>query len=503
MAKPTAVLPLGLPFPAEFVPGDECHALAPRLLWLAIIFPQLAVEAVAEGCVGEPLAVMEEMNGRQFIHAVTPAAQQHGVAPGMAVSSAYALCPQLRVMRRNPQAEQRCLAVLAQWAGQFTSWVSVQPPQALLLEIGGSLRLFGGMKSLHRRVENELRNGPHRFTSAIAPTPQAALLLSVQGNAMVITQAEALRSVLGGYPVNSLPLDQRTLVRLDKTGLRSLRDLWRLPRDDLARRFGAELIDYLDRLLGRRSEPRQAYVMPHRYAADIDLPLEVNNTALILNAVEQLLQGLCDFLRARDAGVNRLQLWLYHAQHPATRLTIGARRSSRHSGDWRRLIDERLNHTRLAAPVISVRLAADELHAFTPGRRTLFNCSEGDGMDEDWHMLLDQLQARLGAEAVRGLQAIADHRPEYAWRYGQPGMPQPLCVLSAKRPLWLLRQPRPLSRLGNFHLHPGVERIEGGWWDGADNRRDYYRASDRQGRCLWLFRDLRGDGRWYLHGLYG
>ncbi|MCG7874113.1 MAG: hypothetical protein JAZ11_18705 [Candidatus Thiodiazotropha lotti] len=46
------------------------------------------------------------------------------------------------------------------------------------------------------------------------------------------------------------------------------------------------------------------------------------------------------------------------------------------------------------------------------------------------------------------------------------------------------------------------ERIEGGWWDGFDIRRDYYQARDRHGRRLWLFRNLQ-DGAWYLQGLFG
>ena len=175
MAKPTtAVLPLRFSFPAEPPPSPEHNASPPGLLWLAIVFPQLAVEAVADGRTGEPLAVIEEVGGRRFIHAVTEAVEQRGVVAGMTVSAACALCPELQVIPRDPQAEQRCLTILAQWAGQFTSWVSVQPPQALLLEVRGSLRLFGGLEALRHRVENELGNGPHRWNWSLAIWEAAA-----------------------------------------------------------------------------------------------------------------------------------------------------------------------------------------------------------------------------------------------------------------------------------------------------------------------------------------
>jgi len=46
-----------------------------------------------------------------------------------------------------------------------------------------------------------------------------------------------------------------------------------------------------------------------------------------------------------------------------------------------------------------------------------------------------------------------------------------------------------------------LERIESGWWDGGDIRRDYYRATLAQAEA-WVFQS-RDDGRWYLHGWWG
>ena len=48
----------------------------------------------------------------------------------------------------------------------------------------------------------------------------------------------------------------------------------------------------------------------------------------------------------------------------------------------------------------------------------------------------------------------------------------------------------------------GPERIETGWWRGADVRRDYYVAETTDGERFWLFRDLAAGG-WFVHGIYG
>jgi protein ImuB len=54
-------------------------------------------------------------------------------------------------------------------------------------------------------------------------------------------------------------------------------------------------------------------------------------------------------------------------------------------------------------------------------------------------------------------------------------------------------------------LKDGPERIESGWWDDDDVRRDYFIAETARGEIVWLYRDHRygiDDGEWFLHGLF-
>ncbi|HQR12758.1 MAG TPA: DNA polymerase Y family protein, partial [Casimicrobiaceae bacterium] len=76
------------------------------------------------------------------------------------------------------------------------------------------------------------------------------------------------------------------------------------------------------------------------------------------------------------------------------------------------------------------------------------------------------------------------------------------------RPLWLLAEPQPLAHLFEktpWILRDGPERIESGWWDGADVRRDYFIAESPEGELQWIYRDHRygiEDGEWFLHGVF-
>ena len=78
------------------------------------------------------------------------------------------------------------------------------------------------------------------------------------------------------------------------------------------------------------------------------------------------------------------------------------------------------------------------------------------------------------------------------------------------RPMWLLAAPQPLESQrgrprhgGALRLLKGPERIESGWWDGGDIRRDYYVAKDVTGAVLWIYRECDGARHWFLHGIFG
>jgi protein ImuB len=49
----------------------------------------------------------------------------------------------------------------------------------------------------------------------------------------------------------------------------------------------------------------------------------------------------------------------------------------------------------------------------------------------------------------------------------------------------------------------GPERIETGWWDGADVARDYYIARAPSGAEVWVYRERLPPHGWWLHGVFG
>jgi protein ImuB len=305
--------------------------------------------------------------------------------------------------------------------------------------------------------------------------------------------------------------------------------LLRLPRAGLARRLGPALVSLLDRALGRAPDSRPRFEPPARFESRLDLPEEVHTLEALRFAARRMLFELHGFLAARRAGVRRLTWWLLHARgqdtpnhHTPIRPTViemGLLAPSRDPEHLLALFRERLNGLSLCAPVRALVMRTEAIAplAETPlGLWPLKEYQGPRGPEAGPVRLIERLRARLGESAVAGLCAVADHRPERAWHPCPPtertaapsvgGSPRdPNRVL----PLWLLKEPRPLSHqdgrpylCGPLEAESGPERIESGWWDGQDIARDYFVARDPQGARFWIYRDLGDASAWYLHGVF-
>lgn len=452
---------------------------------MALCFPRLSLEARLRG-LASPDAAREAwaVTENRSVLACNAAAEAAGVRPGSRLAAAWALAPQLRVLPRHAAAEKEALEAIAAWACQFTSRVSLEPPQCLLLEVEGSLRLFGGCGRLMERLRGGLAQLGFEALLAAGPTPRAALWFA-RGTGEPLSLEE--------LPVQAIDASPEARALLSKIGIRTLGALLRLPRAGVAARFGQRLLGDLDQVLGRTPEPRDFFVPPGRFSAQLELPSPVMETERVLFAAHRLLLQLEGFLAARQAGVRGFRLALMHRGAVPGAIDIGFSAPRRDAGQGLRLLRERLGRTTLAAAVEAIRLEAAQLVPLSGSTRDLLDDARAEA--EDWERLTERLQARLGGERVHGLCLHADHRPEHAWRAAGKG--DRVAAPANPRPLWLLEPPRRLGE-GDFVLLAGPERIESGWWDGADVARDYFIAT-RGPSLAWIYRAPEG---WFLHGLF-
>lgn len=475
------------------------------MLWLCLYLPELPLTVFTRAAdAALPFAVAE---GRELL-AINAAARSGGVCPGMTLAAAGALLPELQHRERRRESEARALKQLAAWCLCITPRVSLQPPAAVLLEVGGSLRYFGGLERLLGRVRSGVAALGHPLQTGVAPTPTAAWLLARAGESTPVTRPGELADRLAELPIETLALEPRQLDALRGLGIPTLGGLRELPAAGLSRRLGPGLLRQLARAYGEAADPRRDWRPPPRFRSRLELTAEVEGVEALRPGLQQLIQELCGYLQGLGAGIRRFRLLLEHLHRAATPVMVGLLAPGRDSERLLALLDEQLGRVELPAGVIAVEIAAGELEPLAAETAALLPGEHGGPPDAGWEALVETLAARLGERTVRGLAVQAEHRPERAWQYAKPGRGD-TAPAGGERPLWLLPRPEPLTTAGGLPrwrgplvLERGPERIESGWWDGEDVARDYYIAHNPGGERLWVYRDRRRERGWYLHGLF-
>lgn len=398
---------------------------------------------------------------------------------------------------------------IATWALQFGPRVALLD-EAVLLEAQSSLRLFGGRAALFARVA---AGAGELGVSHLAWAPSGL-------GALALARAGAEASPDGFDTLDGLPLQvlsaarphQATLARL---GCRRLGELRRLPRDGLARRFGPELLEALDRAWGQAPEAYAWFALPETFERRLELPARVESAPALLFAARRLLLQLAGWLVARRSGVLTLTLgW------DGGELVLRSAAPSDDAEHLARLLGERLGRLHLGVPAETLWLRADEVVAWQAPNASLL--PDPGQQQRALQQALERVAARLGASRVLRPQPVDDHRPERAQRWcpgvpaaqakaGTPGaappgealrLPQPTLLLPRPLRLGCSRSGRPLHAGAELSLLLGPQRIEAGWWDGAGVARDYWVAAAGDGGLLWLFQTRGADPAWYLHGVF-
>jgi protein ImuB len=436
--------------------------------------------------------------------------------------------PELIETQQSPALLQR-LCMVAQ---QFTSSVSIEMPNALLLDIKGSVKLFGSLGRLHAGIDAAWGGLALRAHSATAPSTLAALWFARAATPALIEDPGMLTGRLAGLPIACTCWDAERLQTLRNMGVTRMGELLRLPRAGVARRLGPTAVVELDIALARQPAPRRAFVPRERFRECCDFETEIENVDHLEKALEPLIERCAQFLRRRQAGIQMLRLKLRHRSGSATCVHAGLASITGEHRRLREVLTQKLRRLELAAPVRGMELisgslrmlSASSLDAFA-GPRAGTGIGAGCGRDSV-PQLVERLRSRLGEEAVYGVASIPEHRPEAAWRRvpelrfassSGAGAQEPshggrtahhgTAEHEMPRPLWLLDAPAPLPAqaaslpLRDLILEEGPERIESGWWDGKGIERDYYVARKIHGERLWVFQERRSK-RWFVHGVF-
>ena len=452
---------------------------------------------------------------RGLVRVCSPAARAAGVQPGMRISGVNTLCPQAVLTEYDEHLHQSAIQAASLALLQYTPELALGERDTLLLDVTASLRLFGGIRRLYRRIQSTLHGLCLSAGYAIAATAGGAWLLATAACTRLrrCLKPRTLVRRLDVLPVGSLPAVLPYETWLNSIGCATLGALRQLPRAGLQRRTSRQVLQALDAAYGNTPEIFKWIVAPLQFQGRIELLERIEYAEAIARVAGRLIQQLCGWLTAHQRAVTQLVLLLEHergrhAREPS-QVELATATPTHDPAHLMRLLQEHLHHLKLVAPVIAVTLDAARVQEAAPVAEDLF--PEPGGTPQDRERVLEIILARIGHDRVLAPQPVADHRPEVANRWGpaNAAFVAGQVVDGVTRPCWLLEKPLLLSVRKHrpwygspLHIVQGPERIEDGWWEGAALR-DYFVAEDASGVRYWLFRERYTQWRWFLHGVFG
>jgi protein ImuB len=463
------------------------------------------------------------------LYALDEAAAALGLFVGQKATDALALVPELTTEAADPEGDRVSLEALVDWCVRVSPAVAADAPDGLLIDISGVAHLWGGERTMLDDVLGRLARQGMPARAAVAGSAGAAWALARFGEDRTVAPPGAEAALLAALPVTALRLDPETAAQLVRLGLARIGQLAALPRGQLARRFGAQVLTRLDQALARAEEalvfrrPATPWFARLAFADPISAPDD------LARASRDIAARLCARLLAEGQGAARFELAFHRLDGRAQRLAIGLSRPGRNADAVARLFAPMLESVDPGFGIEVATLAAERVEPLA--ERQIGLASIGEIAREDGVApLVDRLANRLGEDRVWRAEAYPSHIPERAVVRRRP-----LEAAAAEtwdprrpRPVRLFARPEPIDAVAMIPDDPpisfrwrgqvrrvrraeGPERLAEEWWRRAPGEtepshvRDYYRVEDDTGARYWLFRAGLYGGpelpRWWLHGL--
>ena len=474
---------------------------SPNELWLAIHLPLLPPVASISNNTDVSRVVHKDLTHKHQSTCNNASLKRNGTALITTPLIANILAKTEKVIDCNFESEKVAIEKLAKLTQSWSPKVVIHNNKLVLLEIGSSLRLHGGLTSLLKSVYKSFPRNSFGCNIAVTPTPASAILFAQMGYDIMLTNNLELASYLRQLSVQSLDLEKKEKNFLTQMGISQISDLLRLPKNGLTVRMGVQFLKKLEKITDK-TNPQLIHKFSPYFEIKADFEREIYFIKPLLFQAEKFLAKLEYYLKSHRSSIDSFEWRLYRSDRSCIYIPIRLNRS-------RQEVKSLINLTKIQfESKLSLKCAIIQLalHVNPVPISVANNISflQIDKLYES-EQLLNRLYLRLGYSAVKVISCKLDHRPEHAWTKTKPGI-EVHKDPSINRPLWLFNKPKPLlidRRNPIFHGALELskhERIVTSWWDDNPIQRDYYLAKSNQG-LIWIFRELK-NSKWYMHGLF-
>src|SRR5690349_16047960 len=172
----------------------------------------------------KPFALAEPDHGRMVVTAVNPLALSKDVFPGMVVADARAIIHGIHIIDDQPTLADKLLKNLSLWCIRYTPVVAIDSPDGIILDATGCAHLWNGETAYINDITSRLKNFGYHVQAAISDTIGCSWALSRFSKGNTIIKIGDQMNELLNMPPEALRLEQLTIERLHKLGLKQVKD---------------------------------------------------------------------------------------------------------------------------------------------------------------------------------------------------------------------------------------------------------------------------------------
>ena len=473
---------------------------------LSIWLPQLPLDRLVRARdprLDGPFAVTTDIKNASRLAHLNAAARDAGLAPGLSVPDARAICPDLLTAPSDLPREEALLRALWRWADQLSPRVAIDGSDGLLLDITGCAHLFGGEALMGEEARARLADRRIASKIGIADTKGAARALARVGETAVsIAKAGDTYNALRPLPIDALDIPSSMVGELAQSGLKTIGQLYEIKSSELARRFGLELTCALGMSTGQDPDPISPRTADLPFAARMSLPEPIGFQSDLEGVLRRLAGSVCERLHSAQKGARRFVLTVRCVDTGDHHLPVGFAKPCFEVGPILQQFARPLDTLKIEYGADWFRLEAQSVEPIRL-RQTRF----GEGVDvaDNVARAISTIGNRIGFDHVHRFEARDSHLPEREFVSVQTMNREVDPVWKKaprRRPLRLYKRPeylraiepgRPPTRFewrGKAYRSnsvTGPERLTPEWWRDGDMRtRDYWMVQTHEGLRLWL-----------------
>jgi len=470
-----------------------------------------------------PFVLTAPDHGRMIITAVNPHAHQQSIVVGMVLADARAVVPSLKYFDDIPGLPQKLLRSIARWCIRFSPIATIDPPDGIIIDATGCAHLWNGEQAYLSSIASRLKQIGYNVNVTMADTPGKAWAMAHFGDQSPGINCHDELTAFLFLPVAGLRLDVETIKRLDKLGLRQIRDILSMPRSVLRRRFGNHLLMRLDQSLGQQEEIIQPVQPVEPYSERLPCLEPIVTATGIEIALKKLLEVLCKRLQQEGKGIRKLIFKGYRVDGNIQAIDIGTNSASSNADHLFKLFEIKISSIEPALGIELFTLDAPKVEDIHATQEKFWNkaCGlENPGLIK----LLDRVSNKMGDNKIHRFLPVEHHWPERSVKIAA-SINEKLTTqwrTDRQRPIYLLQHPEPIkvtapipdyppmlfryqNKLHKVKKADGPERIEREWWIEEGQLRDYYAVEDEEGIRYWLFRSGHYSDKnyeWFIHGFF-